>query len=137
MINVSLQKGITLIESLVALLVVTIGISAIINLQFRSVGYSFDSYQQGIAIIQANDLVERTWAGACYLDDEDVQDQIIFDWCTAHSIKSSTCSQTSISFAGSEVDISITYEFDDKVIASSGSPQSFIYSAKVPKLNCE
>lgn len=59
--------GFTLIEILVALVILSIGLLGIAALQLRSVQNSHASYERSIATLQARDLVERMWAGICTL----------------------------------------------------------------------
>lgn len=61
------RKGMTLIEVLIALVVLSIGLLSIATLQLRSVQFSQASYDRSIAVISANNLLERLWAGACWL----------------------------------------------------------------------
>ena len=61
--------GFTLIEILVALVILSIGLLGIAALQLRSVQNSQASFERSVATLQARDLVERMWAGICTLHD--------------------------------------------------------------------
>jgi len=61
--------GFTLIEILVALVILSIGLLGIAALQLRSVQSSQASFERSVATLQARDLVERMWAGICTLHD--------------------------------------------------------------------
>lgn len=61
--------GFTLLEILVALIVLSIGLLGVAALQLRSLQNSHASYERSIASLQARDLVERMWAGICTLHD--------------------------------------------------------------------
>jgi len=63
--------GFTLIEILVALVILSIGLLGIAALQLRSLQNSHASYERSIATLQAKDLVERMWARTCSLNNED------------------------------------------------------------------
>ena len=66
--------GFTLIEILVALVILSIGLLGIAALQLRSVQNSQASFERSVATLQARDLVERMWAGTCslYLPNGDI-----------------------------------------------------------------
>ncbi|XKE45116.1 type IV pilus modification protein PilV [Halomonas organivorans] len=53
--------GFTLIESLVALLVLSFGVLALTAIQMKSMQSSHAAYQRSMATIAAQDLVERLW----------------------------------------------------------------------------
>jgi len=59
--------GFTLIEILVALVILSIGLLGVAGLQLRSLQTSHSSFERSIATLQARDLVERMWAGLCDL----------------------------------------------------------------------
>lgn len=59
--------GFTLLEILVALIILSIGLLGVAALQLQSVQNSHASYERSIASLQARDLVERMWAGICSL----------------------------------------------------------------------
>lgn len=58
-------NGFTLIEVLVTLVVISIGMLSIAQLQVRSLQHSHSSLQRTVAVVQANDLLERMWSGYC------------------------------------------------------------------------
>ena len=62
-------SGFTLIEILIALLVLSIGLLGLAAVQFQSLQNSHASYERSMATMQARDLVERLWAGICDLYD--------------------------------------------------------------------
>ena len=57
--------GFTLIEVLITVLITSIGLLALAAMQARALQDSHSSFQRTVAIVQANDLVERLWAGRC------------------------------------------------------------------------
>jgi len=63
--------GFTLIEILVALVILTIGLLGVAGLQLRSLQTSHSSFERSIATLQARDLVERMWGGICTLYESD------------------------------------------------------------------
>lgn len=75
------QSGVTLIETLITMVIVSIGLLAIAALQLKSVQYASESYHRSVATVLAGDLVERLWAGICTLPDN--ADAIAEDWETS------------------------------------------------------
>lgn len=59
------DRGVSLIEVLVTVAVLSIGLLGVAALQLRAIKTSEAAFQRTIANIQAQDLVERYWAGAC------------------------------------------------------------------------
>ena len=64
-------SGFTLIEILIALLVLSIGLLGLAAVQFQSLQNSHASYERSMATMQTRDLVERLWGGICDLYDAD------------------------------------------------------------------
>jgi type IV pilus assembly protein PilV len=58
-------SGFTLIEVLITVLITSIGLLALAAMQVRALQDSHSSFQRTLVIVQANDLVERLWAGRC------------------------------------------------------------------------
>lgn len=79
LIKTGKQQGMTLLEVLIALIVLSIGLLSIASLQLRSVQFSHASYERSMAVISANDMVERLWAGACALYEGDPDERIETD----------------------------------------------------------
>ncbi|WP_240724632.1 type IV pilus modification protein PilV [Halomonas borealis] len=57
------SRGFTLIEALVALLVLSIGLLGIAAMQLKSLQGAHAAYQRSIASLAAQDAQERLWAG--------------------------------------------------------------------------
>lgn len=73
-------RGFSMIEVLVTMAVMSIGLLGVAGMQAKSLQFSFASYQRSVAVVQANDLAERLWAGACVLGDNARRTQIFDDW---------------------------------------------------------
>lgn len=73
-----ISRGFTLLEVLVTLIVISIGLLSIAQLQARALQFSYASLQRTVATVQVNDLVERMWTGIC--DDDNFPTQIFTDW---------------------------------------------------------
>ena len=134
-------RGFSLIEVLVAVLVISFGLLSLALLQSRSLQFSQASYERSVAIVQANDLVERLWAGVCVLPDDfsNIRD----DWAAVH-----TNSLPGWNGDNSSVDDTVTpplYQIkiewkDERVVQDvedeDEPDQSFIYSARIPRISC-
>ncbi|MCE9683041.1 type IV pilus modification protein PilV [Halomonas alkalisoli] len=57
------QRGFTLIEALVALVVLSIGLLGVAALQLKALQSAHAGYQRAAASLAAQDAVERLWAG--------------------------------------------------------------------------
>lgn len=55
------QRGIVLLEALVALLIFSVGILGLIGLQITSVKQASAAEYRSTAVLQANDLISRMW----------------------------------------------------------------------------
>lgn len=75
------NRGFTLIEVLVTLVVISVGMLSIAQLQARALQHSHSSLQRSVAVVQANDLLERMWSGYC--SPEFWDNKIFDDWDTA------------------------------------------------------
>ena len=85
-------SGFTLIEILIALLVLSVGLLGLAAVQFQSLQNSHASYERSMATMQARDLVERLWGGICDLYDNGgnivpgAEDEIFEAWKDDHTI---------------------------------------------------
>ena len=75
-------RGFTLIEVLVTLVLISIGMLSIAQLQARALQHSHSSLQRTVAVVQANDLLERMWSGYC---SDQFWEAIHIDWRAAHT----------------------------------------------------
>lgn len=78
-------RGVSLIEVLVAVAVLSIGMLGVAALQLRSIKTSDAAFQRNIANIQAQDLVERYWAGVCSMPNAAQRRAIEDTWRAAQS----------------------------------------------------
>lgn len=77
------QNGLSLLEALITMTVLSVGLLSVAALQSRSLQVSHLSYQRSIAISQADDAIERLWGGICqvfYVDDEEDEDKYEDIW---------------------------------------------------------
>ena len=57
-----INKGFTLIEALIAILVLSLGLLGVAAMQLKAMQSAHVSYQRSIATLSAQDAVERLWA---------------------------------------------------------------------------
>lgn len=139
-------RGFTLIEVLVALVVLSFGLLGVVGLQAKSLQYTFGSYQRSQATLQAKDLVERLWAGACVIVDgagvpqTAVIEAIRNDWRAVHqaSLPAWQGEVTAVASAGvTRFDIAIRWT-DQRIAYTAGDvsqqTQLFSYAARLPML---
>lgn len=135
------SKGTTLIEVLIALIVLSIGLLGIATTQLRALQFSQSSFERSIAVIHAHDFVERVWAGRCAVYSGDTIDQAtvleirdawredhqttIFGWTGDVAFPGAT---------GDENVIEVTVSWDDR--HDNDFTHRFSYLAKVPSGNC-
>jgi len=139
------QKGFSMIEILITLVVTSIGILSLVLFQARAMQYSHSSYQRSIAIMQANDFVERLWAGACALPAG--FDDIKADWIGVHSndpngLPGWNGDDTDVDVAQDTPEYSITIRWSDDRLRfdmtnAAEVDQVFTYAARIPSLNCD
>lgn len=135
------QSGASLIEILITLALIPIGILALIHLQARAIQYSHSSFQRSIAIVQANDLVERLWAGACVLPD--AFNSIRADWENVHaaSLPQWNGAQSTVSTTGLTPEYHIEVRWQDERIVNEVTDEQanqyrFQYSTRIPQIDC-
>lgn len=128
------SAGFTLIEALVALLVLAIGMLAVAGLQVFSLQSSQSSFQRSVAVVQANDLVERLWADICSLPDS--SDAVRDDWRTEYQGAQLPGWEGDLSLE-EQSDGSLRYEINVRWDGRMGTTDEFTYTAIVPLLdNC-
>jgi len=108
--------GFTLIEILVAVLVLSVGLLGLAALNLTGLQGSQASYERSVAVMQANDLVERMWAGICDLHDDDGD----FVQAEASNIKAAWEAQQQDTLAGTGWS-SPDLVFDDTTSGSVGT----------------
>lgn len=137
-VRIDRQQGITLIEVLITMVVVSIGLLGIAALQLKSMQFSDSSLQRSIAAVQANDLVERLWAGACELDDSSITDAIESDWQDAHEASNNPLPSWEgslvIDTSGAIPIYEITIQWTDP--RSTDGATEFVHYASIPVLDC-
>ena len=134
-------SGFTLIEVLITVLITSIGLLALAAMQVRALQDSHSSFQRTVAIVQANDLVERLWAGRC-AGPPNFPAGIYTDWRNENMavsapegtplIRGWNAGQT---LGGAAPNFIVTIEWDDPRARDDNNP-SFTYWFRVPTDDC-
>ncbi|MGC9456841.1 MAG: type IV pilus modification PilV family protein [Halothiobacillaceae bacterium] len=137
------QRGFSLLEAMISVVILSFGLLSIAALQVKSLQYSHNSYQRSVAINQANDAVERLWAGVCGLSDAGVLDDIEEDWKAAHRGNTDGMAEwdgTIEASGGTPPAYEITIEWEDPRLDldADGNPikTEFVYTTIIPEIDC-
>lgn len=136
------QRGFTLIEALVALLVLSIGMLGVAAMQLKSLQGAHAAYQRSIASLAAQDAQERLWAqladdGSCpQWSEAKKKDGNVPSWDDAWGgYLPSFSASSSVSPPGSQAnpdcEFSITVDWDDGRFDGEGF-SGFSYSVRLP-----
>ena len=141
--------GFTLIEILVAVLILSVGLLGLAALNLTGLQGSQASYERSVAVMQANDLVERMWAGLCDLYDGDGD----FVEAEANTIKGAWEAQQQGTLAGTGWSspalvyqdaadsvgtvIELTIRWNERT-ARDGEPATmeFVHNFRLPRVDC-
>lgn len=128
--GVKRYQGFTLIEALVALLVLSFGLLGAAAMQLKTMQSAHFSYQRSIATLAAQDAVERLWVQmgefppAC-----PEPSTVTADWHDAWSVSlPGMKTKSSLTRVGCEYNISI--EWDDERFGSENT--SLLYISQLP-----
>ncbi len=80
-------RGVSLIEVLVALVVLSIGLLSLAALQASAVRHALGSFQLSVAKLHVLDAAERLWASRCVVLDSHVLDTLKADWQATHALQ--------------------------------------------------
>lgn len=139
--------GFSLIEVLVAIVVLSIGLLSLAGLQTAAIRNSYASYQRSLANLQTQDAVERLWVNRCALQRAAVLNTIQTEWRTAHAAASNRVAMPDWtgSITGTENDpaatigrylISITWTERATLQSQAGASLTFSHAVSIPFNNC-
>jgi type IV pilus assembly protein PilV len=134
------NKGFTLIEILITMVVISIALLGVGILQVKALQYSYASYQRSVATIQANDLVERLWAGMCALPAS--RDNIAAEWVTTNTNTLPSWTGSLAYDASGTIPIyTITVSWQDEKVKYTGADtsqaaQQFVQKISIPVISC-
>lgn len=140
------QSGFSLIEVLVTMVVVGVGLLGVAALQAKSLQYAYASHQRTLAAIQANDLTERLWAGACAIGNDNpevianrntIRDEWIATWQNDNRMPGWS-GELQYDDTTTPPRYTITINWTDSRISladgSTDANQSFVYQTAIPQL---
>jgi len=84
------QQGFTLLEALIALLVLAVGLLGFMGLQVRGLAYNHDAYVRSMATVLAQDMIERMRMARAHAPNEVVLTQI-FDAFVTGAAEGAVC----------------------------------------------
>lgn len=97
-------RGVSLIEVAVTMTLLLVGILGTLKLQATSLKSTYSTFQRNLAAVQAQDLVERLWAGICVQSVSSTRASIVSEWQAQHnpegSLKSSKSSVSNLQMSG-------------------------------------
>lgn len=134
------NAGFSLIEVLITMVVISIALLGVGILQIKAMQYSYASYQRSVATIQANDLVERLWAGMCALPAS--RAAIAAEWVTTNTNSLPSWSGTLVYDASGSIPVyTITVSWQDEKIKYTGTDttqamQQFVQQVSIPLIAC-
>jgi type IV pilus assembly protein PilV len=86
------QRGFSLLEVLVTIVILSMGLLGVAALQIKSLQHSQAVYQRSLANLQAQDLAERLWAGVCQgmstsvaMNGKNWRQIIVEEWVAQHT----------------------------------------------------
>lgn len=130
------QRGFSLIESMITMLVMAIGLLGLAVLQLRSVQFSQASLQQSMAAIQAADMGERLWSNLCALGDADVASTLIDEWQDAHTGSMAGWRGRVTRHAPYRYTIDIEWEDTKKLDTQGTAPSVLSHALELPEAAC-
>ncbi|MBZ9566588.1 type IV pilus modification protein PilV [Modicisalibacter tunisiensis] len=134
-------RGFSLIEALVALLILAIGLLGVAGMQLKALQSTHMGYQRTIATLAAQDLQERLWRGLA--DDSACPDPSSTDWKAQMKDKWAPewgqwlpgIGENPVSLGGGNCvyDISVSWD-EGRATPDESNRQAFDYTVRLPNL---
>lgn len=130
------QQGVSLIEVLIALVVLAFGLMGVAAMQIKALQSATEGYQRSVVTLAAVDAQERLWAQlAQETSCDDMVDNILSDWQSSWFADSDTpirhfSGGIELGTAECEFNILITLNDND----SASTDETFTYTFRLPDL---
>jgi type IV pilus assembly protein PilV len=139
------QAGLSLVEVLVTMVIVSVGLLGVAGLQLKALKNTYASFQRSLATLQAQDLVDRIWASTCVLSNATQRGNIKSEWQAVHSASASTKLSMpnwagDFTYTASTGLFVITVSWKDVMVnpsqAAAGEDQSLTQYVRIPTVTC-
>ncbi|MGP9768010.1 type IV pilus modification protein PilV [Halomonas sp. AOP13-D3-9] len=136
----SSQRGFSLIEALIALVVLSIGLIGVAAMQLKALQSANAGYQRSVASVAAVDAQERLWGAwtssavnSC--DDIDIEAKWIADWfADSDSNPLRNVNEQGGRIEPTDTDCEFTIEIDLGSRADDSASDTFSYTFRLPQL---
>ena len=130
------QTGFTLVEALIALLVLSIGLLGVAAMQLRALQSAHMGYQRAVVSLAAIDAQERAWAGlasngACPAAG-DIQGDWLGQWFGTGRVLLNDGS--SLTNGSSACEYTVSLEWLEERYSTGESGDAFVYQFRLPEL---
>lgn len=130
------ERGFTLLEALVAVLVLSVGLLGVAGLQLKALQSSHVAYQRSISTVAAQDAVERLWvelgvhSGQCPSNDDNLNG--INEWGEAWGVYFNTLNVSPVDYTSSaDCEYKVTVGWDDNRF-STEDVSELVFITKLP-----
>jgi len=138
------QSGLSLIEVMVSIVIMSVGLLGIAGLQLKALKNTYASFQRSVATLQAQDLSDRLWASTCIFSDSTKLDLIKGEWQAAHSTSGATKLSMpdwsgDFTYTAAANQFLITISWSDVMVNQSGTTgetQTFTQFVRIPTVAC-
>lgn len=139
------MAGVSLIEVLVTMVVVSVGLLGVAALQLKALKNTYASFQRSLATLQAQDLADRLWASTCVFSNSTQLASIKSEWQAVHSSSAATklampSWSGDFTYTASTGLFVITISWKDVMVnqgqVSGGDDQSLTQYVRIPTVTC-
>jgi type IV pilus assembly protein PilV len=128
------QSGFTLLEALIAVLVLSVGLLGVAAMQLRALQSAHMGYQRAVVSLAAIDAQERAWAGLASNDTCPVASDIQGDWLGQWFGTGRVLTNAGSSFASSGCEYTVSIQWQETRYSTGESGDAFVYQFRLPEL---